>query len=302
MDATTAFAFILAMLAAGAALARARIVPEGAPETLNQIVLYVCLPASILLHAPKLSLDAAVVGVVLIPWLLLGASAALVWLAARALRLRDEATGVLLLAVPLGNTSFLGYPLVEALLGPHALPYAVLYDQFGSFLILTTFGLTVLAYYAHGAAPSARQMALRIVRFPPFLALLVALSVMPEQPPRAVAAVLTRLSDALLPLVTLAIGMQLKLRLPREDLAPLTLGLSGKLLLLPALAWFAASVLNLPRTMTEATVLEAAMPTMITAMALASSSGLAPRLAAALVGYGIACSLITLPLWVWLVR
>jgi hypothetical protein len=302
MDAVTAFALILLMLAVGAALARARLVSESAPDALNQIVLYVCLPASVLQYAPRLGLDVAVVGVVLIPWLLLGASAVLVWLAARAFGLRGEATAVLLLAVPLGNTSFLGYPLVEALLGADALPYAVLYDQFGSFLILSTFGLTVLAYYAHGQAPSARQMMLRVLRFPPFLALLFALTLMPAQPPQAVAQVLARLSDALLPLVTLAIGMQLKLRLPREDLAPLALGLCGKLIVLPALAWLAASVLSLPRSMAPATVLEAAMPTMITAMALASQSGLAPRLAAALVGYGIACALITLPLWAWLLR
>lgn len=49
--------------------------------------------------------------------------------------------------------------------------------------------------------------------------------------------------------------------------------------------------------MLRATVLEAAMPSMITAAALAIAHGLAPRLAAALVGYGIVLSMATLPLW-----
>ena len=40
---------------------------------------------------------------------------------------------------------------------------------------------------------------------------------------------------------------------------------------------------------------------MITAAALAISHQLAPRLAAALVGYGILLSLVTLPMWAWVV-
>lgn len=52
--------------------------------------------------------------------------------------------------------------------------------------------------------------------------------------------------------------------------------------------------------MLQVNVLESAMPTMITAAALAISHRLAPRLAATLVGYGILLSLVTLPVWVWL--
>jgi predicted permease len=44
-------------------------------------------------------------------------------------------------------------------------------------------------------------------------------------------------------------------------------------------------------------VLEAAMPTMITAMALSGAARLEPELGAALVGYGIVASLLSLPLW-----
>ncbi|MCY1458728.1 hypothetical protein D9M71_761360 [compost metagenome] len=54
--------------------------------------------------------------------------------------------------------------------------------------------------------------------------------------------------------------------------------------------------------MLQVNVLESAMPTMITAAALAISHRLAPRLAAALVGYGILLSLLTLPAWVWVLN
>jgi len=44
-------------------------------------------------------------------------------------------------------------------------------------------------------------------------------------------------------------------------------------------------------------VLETAMPTMITAAVLAISHRIAPNLAAAMVGYGLVISILTLPLW-----
>ena len=42
------------------------------------------------------------------------------------------------------------------------------------------------------------------------------------------------------------------------------------------------------------------MPPMMTSGALLSSAGLAPQLAAALIGYGTLLSMLTLPAWHWL--
>src|SRR5690554_7589874 len=52
-----------------------------------------------------------------------------------------------------------------------------------------------------------------------------------------------------------------------------------------------------PYTTLFRSVLESAMPTMVTAAALAISHRMAPRLAAALVGYGIVLAMATLPAW-----
>lgn len=297
-----AFALILAMLALGLLFQRLRVFPESAPESLNLVVLYVCLPAAVLLYAPRLDLGWHVLAVAAVPWVLLGATLLAVSALGRVMPLRREQRAVLLLCVALGNTSFLGYPLVRALLGESALPYAVIYDQFGAFLIMSTFGLYVLARYSGDAEPTAREIGLRILRFPPFLALVLGLTLMPERPPAWIADALQRLADALLPLVVLAIGLGLKLKLPGDELRPLAAGLGLKLLLMPLLALGLVQLLPLDPIAADATVLEAAMPPMITAAALAISHNLAPRLAAALVGYGILISLATLPAWAWLLR
>ena len=127
-----AFALILAMLVLGYAFQRLHVLPDNAAQTLNLVVLYVCLPSAVLRYAPRLQLEPALIGVAAVPWLLLAASVLLVHTLARWLKFRDDERAVLLLTVALGNTSFLGYPLTRALIGEHALPYAVIYDQFGA--------------------------------------------------------------------------------------------------------------------------------------------------------------------------
>ena len=295
--ANDAFALVLAMLALGYLFQRLALLPPGAAQTLNLVVLYVCLPAAVLLYAPRLHPEPALLGVVAVPWLLLAATVPLVALVARGLRLRDDERGVLLLTVALGNTSFLGYPLTRALIGEHALPWAVVYDQFGAFLILSTFGLWVLARYGGDDKPTLREIGLRVLKFPPLWALLVGFTVMPADPPAWVAGGLQRLAEALLPLAMLTIGLSVRLTLPREELKPLAAGLALKLALMPALAVVLVPWLGLQGEMARVTVLESAMPSMVTAGALAIAHDLAPRLAAAMVGYGVLLSLLTLPLW-----
>ena len=294
-----AFALILAMLALGMLFARLRVMPANAAEVLNLVVLYVCLPAAVLVYVPKLHFDASLIGVAATPWLLMLATVALVLPLARWLRFGRDETAVVLLCVALCNSSFIGYPMVSALLGADALPYAVVYDQFGTFVLLSTFGLTVLARYSGDTPPGWRDIARRIVRFPPVWALAFGLTLMPAAPPAWIAGALQNLAAAMLPLAMLAVGLSIQLRMPRDELRPLATGLLLKLLVMPAIALPLSLLFGMSGTMLQANVLESAMPSMITAAALAIAQGLAPRLAAALVGYGILLSLMTLPAWAW---
>ena len=297
-----AIALILTMLGLGMLFARLRALPDNSAEVLNRVVLLVCLPAAVLTYVPRLQLDTSLVGLMATPWLLMLATVALVSLATRLFGFARDVHAVLLICVALANSSFIGYPMVRALLGDHALPYAVVYDQFGTFVLLSTFGLYVIARYSGDAPPTARQVLGRIAGFPPLWALLFALTLMPVQPPTWIATGLKQLADAMLPLVMLAVGLSIRLRLSRDELAPLGIGLVLKLVLMPALALPIAWAFGLQGAMLQVNVLESAMPTMITAAALAISHRLAPRLAAALVGYGILLSLLTLPAWVWVVN
>ena len=290
MDA--AFALILTSLAAGVLLAALGALPANAADTLNRFVIYVCLPALVLRLVPKLRLESGLAVLAIAPWLVLIASVVMVLACARLFRFSQAVTAALLLCVPLGNTSFLGFPMIGALVSPDAVRLAVVYDQAGSFLILATYGLFVVARYSGDGSPSLRAVALRILRFPPFIALLVAL--VPFRHPASLESVLLRLGEALVPVAMCAVGLQLRLRVPKDFVAFLT-GLGIKMAVAPLLVVAACAAFGVHGPAVRVAVLEAAMPPMITAGALATMAGLAPDLAASLVGYGVLLSLVTLP-------
>lgn len=282
---------IVVLLVAGQVAARVQALPENAPDTLNRFALYVALPAQILLLVPKLTLrpDLAVVAVT--PWLLLVLSVGMVMLASRMLRFREEVTSALLVCVPLGNTSFLGFPMVSALLGEDALAIAVVYDQLGSFVILSTYALVVVARRGAGENPTFASVAKRVLTFPPCIAFLVALF-LPRVP--LLERVLAPIGASLVPTAIFGVGLMIKLRVAR-DRTPLAFGLFAKMVVLPAAAYGIAKLAGLPRAETAVVVFESAVPTMISAGALAALAGFAPELCAALVGYGILLSFVTLP-------
>jgi hypothetical protein len=289
-------AVVVVCLVLGLVLQRSRRLPESSAVTLNLYVIYIALPALVLAEIPKLQLDTRALLPIVFAWGLMIVSALITWLIARFFRWSRAVTGALMLTVPLGNTGFLGIPLIEALLGTSAVPYAILYDQFGTFLALNTLGISLAAYYSHSGT-SLRALSKTIVSFPPFIALCVAFATFPFEYPVWVAGALSRIATTLVPVVMVAVGLQWRLRLDKEYLFPLSIGLVYMLGLTPALAFLSLWLLDVRGLVANVIVLQAAMPAMISAGVLAMSHNLAPRLASSLVGYSLLLSLCTVWLW-----
>jgi len=274
--------------------------PENASDVLNRFVIDVCLPAMILRVLPALKMRWDVLVLVITPWTL----AAIAWLLSRLLarlcRFDRATSAALFLCLALGNTSFLGFPLCAAVLGEEAIPLAAVYDQLGSFLMLCTIAPVVLARASGARTINPRETVGKVLTFPPFLALLLSLLPLPAHP-AWLDAVLQALSNALVPVAMFAVGLRLRITPPPQRLA-FGLGLGIKLLLLPACALGISLLAGASGMVRAVAVLESAMPAMITAGALAMSAGIAPELAAALVGYGILLAQVTVPLWGVLLR
>lgn len=289
-----ALVLILSLLALGYAARRFARFPANATDVLNQFVIDLCVPAALLRVVPSLRMRWELFALIAIPWLLAGLAWGLARLSARLLRLDRASETVLFLCTALGNTSFLGYPLCSALLGEASLPLAAVYDQLGSFLLVSIVAPIVVARAAGTARPTLRGTVVRVLRFPPFIALLLAL--LPFRHPPVLDAALEQLAAALVPVALFAVGLRLRITPPRPRSA-LLLGLAIKLGVMPLAAYGLVRLFAPPALVLQVAVLESAMPAMITGGALAMAAGLAPELVAALVGWGVVAALITVPAW-----
>jgi len=284
----------LLFLGAGLLLRRLPIFPVNTDRSLNLYVIYIALPALILLQVPNLHFSSQILVTVIMPWAALFVSALLTLMLCRLMGWSREITGALLLVVPLGNTSFLGIPMVEQFFGSHAVGYAILYDQFGSFLALSSYGTFILAIYGKGEQNSPVKILLKIILFPPFIALLLSLFI-PTNTLLPIHPVLTMAADSLVPVVLVAIGFQMQLLLPGREIAPFFLGLLIRLLITPCLFILACRLSGLHSEAVQVSLFETAMPPMVTAGALASIAALKPGLTSAMVGFGLLFSFVTLP-------
>lgn len=289
------FAFIIALLAIGIALQRVS-APVDFAKSLNFFVIYVSLPATVLIQVPKIHFDLSALGVILIPWLLLPIVIAIVILMTR--NHPPQTRAALLLVMPLGNTSFVGIPIIHTLLGGEAIPYVLMYDQFGTFLILSLYGAAVIGRYETGLFHK-RLILKKLLLFPPFIFLLFALTV--GEMPAGTQPYLHVLSATLVPLALVSVGYSMKFG-GEVNYGLLTQSLLLKLIVMPFIAFGILFEMGMQPLALKTAVLESGMPSMITAGALAIASGFAPALSAALVGYGIVISLVTLPIILYIME
>ena len=297
----TNLALLLLCLGAGAALRRWRVVPVGAPAVLNQLLVVVFMPALTFLHLAVARLDQHFLLPVLAPWLIFGVGYLFFTAVGRRLKLPRATVGVLVLTGGISSTSFVGFPIFELLYGREGLEMGIMMSQAGSFLVCVTLGVAVASWYG-AAEPSWGAMLNNVVRFPPFVAFVLAMlaNAAGYQHPALVRGVLEKLSATFPVIALLSVGLQMSLKVPREQARALLLGLSYKLLLAPLLIYgLYHAVVPQPSRVVDLCVLGAAIGPMNTAAVVADRYGLNPPLAAQMVGLGIPLSLPLLVLLGW---
>ncbi|MBV5338063.1 MAG: AEC family transporter [Deltaproteobacteria bacterium] len=284
-------------LLAGLGLKRTGRFPAATPAALNGFIIHISLPALTILHIHSLKIDLSLLLTAGMAWLLFGAAWLIFGTAGRLLKVDRETTGALILVAGLGNTSFVGLPMIETYYGKDFLGVGIIADQLGSFMVLSTLGILAAALYSSGEV-TPRQMARKILLFPPFQALILALLLRPVSFPEWSSQILQKLGSTLTPLALVSVGFQLQFVGMRQVLKPLATGLVYKLLLGPALIFLLYSVIiGATGPVVQVTIFEAAMPPMITAGIIAIDHDLRPQLVGMLVGIGIPLAFITLHLW-----
>lgn len=305
----TNFIVIFICLIAGIICKRIRQFPRQTSQVLNAFIIYITLPALVLAQVPRMLIHLDFSGRWWIPVSMAWSSFILSYLIfsfiGKKLNWSDAKTGALILTVGLANTSFVGIPILEALMGEEIIPIAILIDQAGSFLTLATLGIMVAAFYS-GAKITPRFIAKRVFSFPPFIALCLTgvwFLFFGRNYPESLNAIypsMEKISATLVPLALFSVGHQLHfdLQILKKRWVPLVLGLSFRLILFPAFfAFFYLKVIGGSDLSTQVVILESAMATMITSAVVANEFNLDSEIANLMVGLSIPLSLLTVPLW-----
>ena len=111
------FALLALCFVLGMVLRRTGRLPEATPAALNGFIVHVSLPALTLHHLRHLSFDASLAAPLLMAWLRFAAGVAVFFAAQRLFRWPAATTGALILTGALGNTSFVGLPMIECFFG-----------------------------------------------------------------------------------------------------------------------------------------------------------------------------------------
>ncbi|HUD60370.1 MAG TPA: AEC family transporter [Acetobacteraceae bacterium] len=289
-------------LAAGVALRASGRVPDNAHQAINGVIINIALPALTLLQIHGIRLHRDLLFPILMPWLMFAGVSTGIWLVARKMRLAIATTGALILTAGLANTSFVGVPMIESFYGSSYMSIGLLIDQLGTYLVLSTLGITIACLCSRGTA-SVSEIARRVATFPPLIALVLALLLMPITYPPIVNDILQRLGNMLAPLALVSVGLQLRLGVLRGRLSPLVLGLGVKLVLAPLLlAIVYLELLGQTGNLARVTLFESAMGPQIGGAIVATQYGLDPPLVTLMVGIGSVIAFVTLPMWWYFLR
>src|SRR5215470_15183638 len=250
--------------------------PDNAHAVLNGFLINISLPAVTLLYVHNLRIDTSLLFPLAMAWVMF-------------------AVGFVFFKV-LGKIAAL--PMIETFYGQQGLGLGVLIDQMGTYLVLSTLGIFVAALYGQGEGVSFRGVAKKVLTFSPFIALLVALLLIPLDYPKWLEGLLRRLGATLVPLALVSVGYQIQWSAVRGKAAQLCMGLGFKLLLAPAIiALLFAGLLGGRGETVQITIFEAAMAPQIGAAIVAMDHDLDPALVTLMVGIGTPLSFLTVPLW-----
>ena len=285
-------------LAAGIILKRSGKFGANAHQPLNIIIVYISLPSLTLLNLHEIKISNEILLAVIAPWLLFILGCIAFFFVGKLLKMSNGTVGALSLLGGLGNTSFVGVPMIEALQGKEGIPFALVIDQAGTYMVLSTLGmLAVSVYCAKGS--TAKEIGMKIITFPPFIAMCTAFVLMDAQYPAWVTADLKRLGDMLAPLALLSVGMQIRLGDIVGNKAALASGLAFKLILCPVMVligfWLFEVEIN--RLSSHVIVLESAMGPAIGAGIVAAQNDLNPSLVSLMIGVVVPLCLLTVPIW-----
>ncbi|PLY04596.1 MAG: transporter [Arcobacter sp.] len=262
-------------------------------QALVDFVIYFSLPAMVFVKIYPLTLDLSILNLICMFNTIIIANLVLTYYVGKFFKFDKKTLATFIVVGTFGNTSFIGFSYIDAFYGQDYVVYALIYDLFGSFLLVVSVG-TIIINWGSGQIVNMKAMRKKVLFFPPIIMFFVTIFLKLFPIPNFVMNTAEAIGATLVPLAMIAIGMKLELKSIFYKFKETTLLLSIKMFVMPVIVMIFFSIFyNLDDTWSKTTILEVAMPPMTTAVILAIQGGLDERLAINSLVLGVLISLLS---------
>jgi predicted permease len=255
-------------------------------KVLINYVLYFALPILAFKAGHQIKLGLEVIKISSLAWASIVLCMSVAYIIAQLFRLSNKDLRTFLLVSSFGNTAFLGYPYAYSYFGQEGLQIAIIYDNLGSFLMVSFLGVIVAS-----GKPDLKEVLL----FPPFLGLVLGFVFkgIPLHP--SLERALNFVDHSTLPVILFALGLSINLSGIRDHLKLSLLAILIKVSISVLAVYLVGRFMELSPVAFKVSLLESAMPPMVFSAVLALRYNLNPNLAFASVGLGMVLSFLYVP-------
>ena len=274
-----------------------KIIFQDNSKQLVDFIIYFSLPAIVFSKIYPLELDTKILWLILMFMAIIFFNLFLSYCVGKMMRLNRVTLATFMIMATFGNTSFIGFSYIDAFYGQDYIVYGVIYDIFGSFLLLVSVGMIIITW-GSGRKNSILNISKSIFLFPPMIIFFITIFAKNFEVPKFLIYTSTNLGATLVPIAMIAIGMKLELKHIFTKLHIVTVAVVLKMLIIPIIVLFVFKYFyGIDETWVKVTIIEVAMPPMTMAAVLAIKGGLDEKIAINSLVLGVIVSLFTITLF-----
>ncbi len=266
-------------------------------KQLIEFVIYFSLPAIVFSKIYPLVLDERILGLILMFMCFILFNLALAYFIGRLMKLNKLLLATFMIMATFGNTSFIGFSYIDAFYGQDYIVYGLIYDLFGSFLLLVSIGMFIITW-GSGRKNDTKSILKSMFLFPPALMFYLTIVAKYFEVPTFITLTADTLGSTLVPIAMIAIGMKLELKHIFVKFHIVTMAMLLKMIIVPIIVLIGFQLFyGIDQTWVKVTIIEVAMPPMTMATVLAIKGGLDEKVAINALVLGVLLSLVTITLY-----
>ena len=275
-----------------------KIIYQDNSKQLIDFIIYFSLPSIVFSKIYPLILDEKIFKLILMFVCFILFNLLLAYSVGKIMKLNKQLLATFIIIATFGNTSFIGFSYIDAFYGEEFIVYGLIYDLFGSFLLLVSIGMFIITW-GKGRKNSITSVFKNIFFFPPVVMFILTILIKNFEIPNFLLLTSQTLGSTLVPIAMIAIGMKLELQHIFVKLHIVSVAVLLKMIIVPIIVLIGFKYFyGINETWIKVTIIEMAMPPMTMATVLIIKGGLDEKVAINSLVLGVILSLATISLYV----